>query len=178
MTIVLGVVFLSPLRSLGAYNIYLNLTGVTGESTNASYLNQIVVNSFSQRVSVVVSPGSGGGNSVSKPTFTDLTLVKPLDVSSPTLLLDCARGTAFSQAVLTFQDQSSNPTAFYTITLKNVIISSVQSAGSSGGDSRPSETVTLNFTAITWTYQQLDNAGQPVGSPVTHSYNIATGAAS
>jgi type VI secretion system secreted protein Hcp len=167
MALVAAGIFLAPFQCHAAYDIYLKLSGVSGESTNSAYLNQIVVLSFSSTETIPISIGLPG-----RATFGDMTITKYLDVSSPTLFLDCAKGTQFVEAVLSFQDQSTKAPAFYTIKLSNVLISSVSSGGSAGGDNRPTETVTLNFAAISWTYQQLTTTGNPVGPPVIHTWDL------
>ena len=171
--IVFGIVLLPSTRSEAAYNMYLALTGINGESTNSAFLNQIVVNSFS--VGLTAPTSSSGGAGAGKPSFSNLTITKTLDKSSPILFLDCAEGTIISHAVLSFQSQIGSQTVFYTITLNNVQVTSVESSGSSGGDNRPGESISLAFQSIQWTYQQLDSNGNPVGSPITTSYNLSTG---
>jgi len=159
-----------PLQSHAGYNMFLSLSGISGEAIN----NLIAVNSFSTGVAVPVSIGAGG-ISAGKATFTNVTIIKPLDLSSPVLALDCANGTHIATAVLTVVDQTSGNT-LYTVTLGTVIISSVSTGD--GTSNRPTETVTIAYSNIQWTYQQLDGSGNKVGSPVTHNWNLVTNAGS
>jgi type VI secretion system secreted protein Hcp len=151
LALIIGGTLLLPVRSQAAYNIYLQLTGINGESTNAAFLNQIVAASFSGGLSTPAASGAGGG--AAKPSSSNLTITKMLDKSSPTLFLDCAEGKAISQAVLSFQSQVGGQNVFYTIKLNNVQVTSVASSGSSGGDNRPQESISLSFQSIQWTYQ-------------------------
>jgi type VI secretion system secreted protein Hcp len=154
-----------PFRSQAAYKMYLLLTGVSGEANN----NLIAIDSFQFGMSVVISTGGGGGGA-GKASFSDVTLTKQLDVSSPLLALDCAKGQNIATGVLTVVDSTSGNT-LYTVTLGTVVISSVSTAG--GGD-RPTESISLHFQTIQWTYQKLDGAGQPDGPPVSHNWNVGT----
>lgn len=167
-----GAVCLLPVHCVASELIFLKLTGINGEATHANFVNQIVVTSFSEGVSNASSLGGGG----SVPQFSKLTITKSLDTASPVLYEDCATGAPITQAVLSCVEvTTAGDKLFYTITLNNVTVTGVQTAGAGGGgSSRPEETVTLSFTAIKWKYQQLDGNGNPVGSPVTHSFNLAT----
>jgi type VI secretion system secreted protein Hcp len=158
-------VLLLPFRSQ-AYDMYLSITGVSGEATNSL----IAINSFQWGVGVAVSSPTGGTRSISKPSFSELTVTKVLDSASPSLIYFCASGSMRSSVVLTVKNPVTGH-ALQTITMGNVYISGVSS--SSGGD-RPSESLSLNYETIQWVYQQLDSNGNPVGTPITHSWNVAT----
>jgi type VI protein secretion system component Hcp len=158
---------LLPFRSLAAYDMYLAITGVPGEATN----NLIALESFQWSVAVAISTGAGGRNP-GAPSFATLDITKQMDSSSPILTYDCASGTLLTSVVLTVKDHVTG-NALYTLTLGNVYISAASSGG--GGSDRPNESYSLNFGSIQWTYQKLDGSGNPSGSPVTHSWNLATG---
>ena len=166
--VILGFILLATSRGNAATELFLKLSGIKGESTVSNYVGQIVVMGFSQEVSE--TPASGSGGSTSPPAFTGLTITKWLDTATPVLLEDCAAGASISSAVLSCV--SSTGTLFYTITLSGVQVTDVQSEGSQGGT--PQETVTLHFSTIQWSYQQLDSNGNAVGSPITHSWNLVT----
>jgi len=172
-----GVVLLllaSSLRTFAGYDIFLELDGVEGEATAVGFENQIVVASFSHGITNPATTSVGGGGSVNMPTFTDLTITKSLDKASPLLFLNCAQGKRIATATLTLCRQGPDkPTGFYTIKLADVLITSVRSSGSSGGDSRPTETVTLNFTTIDCKYVPQNPDGSP-GTPVEFRWDLTT----
>lgn len=163
--------FSSP-RIFAAYDAFLYISGIPGEATASGHTNEIAVLSFSEGVSIPVTIGSGGGTT-GTPAFGNLKIVKYLDKASPLLFLACAQGTHISQAVLTLRDQTGGQVEFYKITLTGVFISSVQTGGSSSGDARPTETVTLAFQQIQWTYQQVDTGGIPVGALIQTQFNLS-----
>ena len=96
--------------------------------------------------------------------------MKTLDLSSPLLAFQCAKGQTNATAVLTVVHPLSH-NATYTVTLSNVAISSNQMSGSS---ELPAESISLTYTAISWSFQQLDSNGNKVGAAVTHSWNLVT----
>jgi type VI secretion system secreted protein Hcp len=110
-------------------------------------------------------------NNGSVPAFSGLQITKPLDKSSPLLVLDCAQGIQILKVTLTLRDQAAPQVEFYKITLQDVTITSVTTDGNSA-DPRPFETVTFSFQKIAWQYQPVDSNGSPVGSPVQSSFSF------
>ena len=74
-----------------------------------------------------------GGGGTGKASFSDLSFTKSLDKSSPQLYLHCAQSKPIRSAVLTLRKSGGNQNEFYTITLTDVLISSVQTGGTAGG---------------------------------------------
>ncbi len=160
-------------------NMYLSIANssgpISGEVTNTGFVGDIWVTNFSW--SVANSDTAVGVPVQTKPVFGALTITKTLDLASPVLMEDCAVSQPITSAVLSFQSQLGIQPVFYTITLANGFVTSVNSSGSTA-DGRPLETITLIYNKITWEYQQLDQNGNPVGSRVKHSYDLSTGTGS
>ena len=154
--LVVAALICQPFRSQ-AYDMFLSFTGVTGEATNGL----IAIESLQWGVGRGISSASGGGTrQASAPSFSEVTISKTMDSASPQLAFQAAGGTTEVTCVLTINDHNTGNT-LYTLTLNGVLISGY--SVSSGGD-RPSESLSLNFTKITWSYQKLDNAGNKVGN--------------
>lgn len=163
-------------RSQAAYDAFLKISGITGESTDPAHTNEIPVLSFSFGMSNPATIGSGGAGGISagKVSFSDLNIMKTVDAASVPLALACAQGTHFSTVTLTLRDQSGGQVEFYKVKLTEALITSVQTSGSAGGDTRPTESISIAFQKIEWTYQRVSN-GQAVGAPVIGSFDQATG---
>lgn len=101
--------------------------------------------------------GSGGG--AGKASFTSLSLTKAVDANSPALYLRVANGTHVNRAVFTAQWGAGGSAATMTYDLEDVIVESVQQ---SGGGGAPTESLSLGFAKVTWTY--TDAAGTTTGS--------------
>ena len=164
--------------SLAAVDMFLKLVDsngqvIEGESTDKQHVKEIVALSFSQGMSVAISaPSGGGGSTAGKASFSDLAITKITDKATPLLYLYAAQGKHLQQAVLTIRNSGATPFEFYRITLTDVIISGVQTSGSSGGD-RPAESLTLNFVKIEWRYVPQNPDGS-AGTPIVTTWDLAT----
>ena len=114
----------------------------------------IPILAFSAGVSNTATPG-GGGTGV--PTFSVLRLVKPVDVNTPSLLVAVANG-AHVQGGATFSASWSlkDGSAKIVYDLGDVIVAS---ASQSGGGGEPTESVSLSFGEVHWTYTRSDKNG-------------------
>jgi len=133
-----------------AFDAFLKLGDVKGGSTDATHKDEILVREYSFGVSNTGSVGAGGGGAgAGKAAFTNLTFTMPMSVASPTLMLACASGTHYDTAVLTLRRASSGKNApeFFRLTLKTVLVSSYENAGSTSDDA-PVESVALTFGAL------------------------------
>ncbi|HET7624662.1 MAG TPA: type VI secretion system tube protein Hcp [Verrucomicrobiae bacterium] len=156
-------------RAAGAYEIFLSIPGIPGESTAFNHTNDIVVESFSFGVSAGTAMVGGGGTT--SPTFTTISISKPLDKASPLLYVNCAAPKNLGTVVLTLRDSANGTNEFYKVTMSDVTISSVKTSGEIGED-RPTEFVTLSFKKIQWKYTPIDSNGKP-GTPVVAAYDLS-----
>ena len=114
------------------------------------------------------STGGGAG----KVNVQDLSLTKHIDKSSTVLMTHCATGKHIPKAVLTVRKAGDKPLEYLVITLKDLLISSVQTGGS-GGEDRLTENVTINFGAYEVAYQQQAKTGGAEGGQVFSKFDIA-----
>ena len=125
----------------------------------------IPILSYSVGASNPVTIGSGGGGAGSgKVSFSSLNLMKAVDINSPPLLSAVAKGQHLPTATFTAQWGTGPTSATMSYKLDDVIVESVQH---SGGGGAPTESLSLAFAKVTWTY--TDASGTASGS-----WNIAT----
>ena len=155
-----------PTRS--AVDYFLKLEGIPGESVAEGHKDEIEIYSFS--FGATQTGGTTGGGGAGKVVFTDISFTKPVDKSSPQLYLQCAQGKHIPTAILYGRKAGERPTDYYIIKLTDVLISSVQTSGASGGD-RPTESLSLNFTKIEFSYarQKPDGSFEP---PIQTGWDI------
>lgn len=129
--------------------IYMKYDGIDGDVTAQGHERWMEVYSFSWGVNRALGFSGGGGGGTLR--FSALNTFKPTGKGSPTLMLACCQGRLLPavQMELTRMDGQGQEQVFQKVRLENVIISSYQSSGDGGG-SIPSESVSLNFTKITY----------------------------
>jgi type VI secretion system secreted protein Hcp len=148
-------------------NIYLEIKGpdVKGEATTEQGKDKIELLSWSQSLSMPMhSRRSSESVKHGRADFTDFTVSKYLDKTSPILLQATAGGTNYkTMTVSIFKEAKDTGKAieYYTVDLSEVVISSM-SIGHGGGDT-PVETLTFNFDKIKWTYTAEKSSSEPGG---------------
>jgi len=139
------------LPSAFADNIFLKIDTISGESTDSAHKDWIEVTSWSWGDSRTGT--TSGERDASRVSIEDLTITKQLDKSSPLIFLAAANGQIFSEVV--FETISPTSTEAYLIyTLEDVIFTGYEI--SAGGDSFPTETISLSFSQIKVTHSESD----------------------
>lgn len=158
------------------FDAYLQIEGIKGESQEDQHKDWIEVLSYNHRVDQPTSStrSSSGGGTTGASQHGDVTITKFVDMASPKLHDAVSTGKHFKKAVLDFCRQSGGSKVKYlTITLEEVVISSVASDGASKGQNElPVETVALNYGTIEWVYTQQKRPDGAGGGNVTAKYDL------
>ena len=156
------------------YDIFMQITGVTGESTDANHKGWIDVLSFSHGLSNAGAGviGGGGGGGGSKPNHADFALAKKLDKSTLPMFLKVNQGTRTPTVIVEFQKSGVTPVVFYRVTMSEVAITSVSTAGSAGGG-EVSDNLSIAYKKIAWEYWPIDASGK-VGPVVRSEWDLTT----
>lgn len=90
------------------------------------------------------------------------------------LFLNCASGKPIKTAVLFVRNAGVNPVEYYTITLSDVLVSNVRTAGSDGRP--PHESFSLSYGKIEFSYklQKLDGS---LGTPIKTGWDLVNNVA-
>jgi type VI secretion system secreted protein Hcp len=144
-------------------DMFLDLGPIKGESQDKVHAGKIDILAWSWGVSNAGPPRSGGGGGASKATFQDIAITKVVDLSSTELLKAVSLGTHLPEAKIIVRRAGGNAKLeYYSVTMKDVMVTSCQVAGSEGGD-HLTETVTLAFASFEVTYQAQNAKGRPAG---------------
>jgi type VI secretion system secreted protein Hcp len=145
-----------------AFDSFLKIEGIPGESLDQKHKGEIEVLSFAFGAANTGAPRAGGGGGAGKVSFNDFHFVHRLDKASPNLLLACANGKHLKEAVLTLRKAGKGQLEYLKIKLTDVIISSYQLGGSSeGGESVPMGELSLAFSKINLAYTEQSQTGKP-----------------
>jgi type VI secretion system secreted protein Hcp len=150
--------------------IYLKYASIKGPVTTEGFKDWIEVQSFQWGVSRSI--GTAARNSTSRehaePVIAEITLTKQSDISSPKLFLDSVAGKLDSKVTIKFTTTTKGKVdTFSTYDLEGAGIAHYHL--SSGGD-MPTESLSLNFTKISYTFIGMDPAIS--GSPETVGYDL------
>jgi type VI secretion system secreted protein Hcp len=160
-----------------AFDTFLDLAGVTGESTAKDMAGKIEIYSFSWGASNPTTVSSGStGLAAGKVSISSFNVMKKTEKSSPSLFSACCQGKHFASATVTMRKATgdSGQKAFLTYTFTDVMVESVQWSGSTGGDDTPTESVSFAFAKVAISYQQQDSKGGTVGKAVDASWDLTT----
>lgn len=156
--------------------IYMSIPGITGEVTTKGFAGDIELHSFQWGVGRGISSPTGGSSDreSSTPSVSEITITKNMDKTSPKLL----------DAILSGKDEQEVDIYFVNITrgdgglgtqvyaeykLSDVLVSGY--SVSSGGD-RPTESLSLNFTKVEYSYFAQNADGTT--TPIVTNYDLTT----
>ena len=153
--------------------IYMNYDNlnIKGDVTSISHPQWIEINSFQWGVGRTISAPTGGYGvrQASAPSVSENVITKPQDSSSVGLLREAFGGTGKTVIIDFVKTDLGKEFTYLEYKLDNVLVSSY--SVSSGGD-RPSESISLSFTKITFIFNPQNPDGSP-GTPSLVAYDIA-----
>jgi len=158
-----------------AFDAFLKIEGIPGESTDSKHKDWIEVLSYSTGITQPTSgsASTGGGASSERANFQDFSIVKALDKSSPVIALACANGTHIKEVIIELCRAGGDKVKYMEYKLSNCIVSSWRPGGSShGGETLPLEEISFNFGKIEWTYTQQKRADGSGGGQVAKGWNL------
>lgn len=140
---------LLPQRADAQLSAWLDFAGVIkGEATALGHVDWIEIEGFGTSTGRAITR-NGGITATGIPAISEITLTKRLDRASTALFKAAVVGTPYPKVTL---DLNGGTTPLARIELEEVLLSGQSFATSSGEEFRPSESITLNFTKITFTY--------------------------
>lgn len=156
-----------------AFDAFLKIEGIPGESTDDKHKEWIELLSYSHGLSQPASAASAtGGRTAERVNVEDLSVVKVLDKATPLLHLACCDGRHIPKVEMELCEAGGDKHAYMKYVLEDVIVSGVRPGGSAeSGDTKPMEEVSLNFGKISWEYTPLGHAGEP-GSPQRTGWSL------
>jgi type VI secretion system secreted protein Hcp len=158
---------------MAAVDYFLKIDAIDGESKDSVFAKNLDLHSWSWGESNGGSFAAGtGGGGVGKVSMQDLHFVTPMNAASAKLLQACAGGTHIPFAELCCREAGDSPQVFLKIKLTDVLVSSYQTGGSSQGDIRPTDQVSLNFAKIEFAYGPQDEKGKVASLSMKAGYDL------
>jgi len=146
---------------------------ISGESQLGDYIGMIEIRSFNHGVAQQITGDQSNTKRTSgKPNHQDFTVTKYLDLATPKLIDFCNQAKPVPTVNITVgQNDNGKVTKIFSYVLTNALISSISIGGGGGG--KPQETVTFNYTGISWTYNQQKSDVSDAGNAAA-KWNLAS----
>jgi type VI secretion system secreted protein Hcp len=159
-----------------AMDMFMDIKDLKGEAVDkdTKMAGKIRVLAWSFGMSNSGSAHLGAGAGSGKCNVQDLSFTKYIEKSSPNLMLACCNGKHYDSAILYVRKAGEKPLTYLTITMTDVLISSV-STGGSGGEDLLTENVSLNFSKFKVDYIEQKKDGSEGDKP-SMSWDIAENA--
>jgi len=159
-----------------ATDYFLKLDGIEGESAQKGHENQIDLLSWSWGESNSGSSSDGGGSGSGKVNMQDISFAMKINKASPNLFKACASGSHIKEGTLTCRRAGKEPRPYLTIKFTDCLVSSFQTGGSQG-DEVPTDSISLNFSKIEYSYSP-QKADGTLGTAIPAAYELKTGVTS
>ncbi len=157
-----------------AYDAFLKLDGVTGETTDSKMTGAMEIYSFSWGASNPVTVGSATtGSGAGKVSLSSFNCMKKIDSASPNLLKNCCIGDHFKTGSVMLRKSGGTQAVYLQYDMTEVYVESYQISGSTGGDDTPTESVSFTSSSITMKYTPQLATGK-MGTMVPAGWNVTT----
>lgn len=157
-----------------AFDTYLKLDGVEGESQKEGHTKEIELKAWSWggQNSGSFAHGSGGGTG--KFSASDFSIQAETSKASSKLIQACTKGTHIDKGILSVRKSGGDtkPYDFLKVTFEHCLVSSYQVGGSEGSEYMV-DSFSINFSKITYEYFVQDAAKGTVSSTGAISYDLA-----
>ena len=163
---------MAPGKALAAYDCFLRVDGIPGESTDDKHKDwiQILSYSFGETQATV---RAGGGATAERVTMQDFKFTMATSKASPMLFLTCANGRHIKEVRLEVLRAGGDKTKFMEIKFEDVLVKSFVNLGNSGSTiGVPMEEISLSFGRIKITYTMQKRADGSGGGQVEAGWDV------
>jgi len=153
-----------------AVNAYLYIKGIEGPSTSKPKHIDVLSFSFGVSQTAVYGAGASGKEAKSgRAYFSNLTIMKVLDKTTPLLADNCASGDILGEVYLVYDKPvGDSQDDYFRVYLKDALITSLQLSGS---NENPTESVSFAFQAVEIAYRPEKEDGQ-LEAAIRKGYNL------
>ncbi len=158
-----------------AFDAFLKVDGIPGESTDDKHKDWIEILSFNfgAHQPASGSASTAGGATSERVNIQDFSVVKALDKASPKLFDQCCSGKHIKEATVELCRAGGDKVKYMEYKMEEVIITSVRPGGSSHGtETLPLEEASFSFGKIKLTYTQQKRADGSGGGNVAGGWDL------
>lgn len=150
-------------NAYAAVDYFMKIDGINGEATNSMRPSEtegwIQIDSIQWAISrgLITPSGSSAARESSAPSISDVTVTKLTDSTSAKLMQEsCCGGPKNVKIDFVVEAGDDTPARYYTLTLENAQIT----AYNMNAGEKPSESITMTYTKITYNYKEGPNPGE------------------
>lgn len=155
-----------------AFDAFLKIDGIPGESTDEKHKDWIEILSFTHGLAQKSSPtaSTAGGATSERVQHQDLTIAHLMDKASAKIYEACCTGKHIKDVTIELCRAGGTKQKYMEIKMEQVVISAVSMSGADGDF--PAETVSFNYGKIKWTYTQQKRADGTGGGNVSAGWDL------
>ncbi|MBL8231250.1 MAG: type VI secretion system tube protein Hcp [Bryobacterales bacterium] len=148
---------------MAAFDAFLELDGIKGETEDKQLPDHIELMSYSFGASQAGAFAYGGGGGAGKCQFQDFHFNKRCDKASTLLFLHCATGKHIKKATMKVRKASGKQEIYFKAEFTDVLVSSYTVSGQGSGDPIPTESISFNFDKLQLSYNLQKSDGTMAG---------------
>lgn len=157
--------------------IYMKFEGVKGAVATGKYAGWIELESCQLGVhrSINSPVGRGANREAATPSVNEIVITKYQDIASSDLFKASLYGGGKKVTIDFVKSDKDGLNSYMTIELENTLVSSYNISGHGGGvNDKPMESLSLNFTKITFSTQSKDPPAKPSPSQTKATWDLGT----
>lgn len=158
-----------------AFDAFLKIDGIPGESTDDKHKDWIEISSYSHNVHQPASAtaSTAGGATAERVEHSTFNVVHLLDKATPKILEACCTGKHIKEVSVELCRAGGDKQKYLEIKMEQVIISNASNSGSGQSETGfPSEAVNFSYGKIKFTYTQQKRADGQGGGNVVFGWDL------
>jgi len=154
-----------------AFDSFLKVDGIPGESKDSKHIDWIEIMSFSHKMEQPTSStaSSSGGATAERVNHGLFHVAHQMDKASPLLSQACCTGKHIKEVIIELCRAGGDKVKYAEIRLEQVIVASVEYSG--GGDF-PSEIISFSYGKIHWDYVQQKREDGTGGGHIAAGWDL------
>ncbi len=159
-----------------AFDAFLTIDGIPGESTDDKHKDWIEISSFEHHLEQPASAtaSSVGGATAERVNHGTFNIVHLIDKSSPKIYDACCSGKHIKEVTIEVCRSGGDKVKYFEIKLEQVLISKVDVAGTTADSGFPHEQVSFSYGKIRWVYTQQKRTDGAGGGNVSAGWDLTT----
>ncbi|TDR70281.1 Hcp family type VI secretion system effector [Paludibacterium purpuratum] len=157
-----------------AFDAFLKIDGIPGESTDDAHKDWIEILSFDHSLEqpAQATASSAGGATAERVNHGMFVISHSLDKSSPKLYEACCTGKHIKDVTIELCRAGGDKLKYMEVKMEQVLVSKVVPSGTSNDAGFPSEKVSFSYGKIKWTYTQQKRQDGSGGGNVSAGWDL------